>query len=130
MAEGQDNQQGNQQGNQPATPTVADTLIREPLMITLPLAIALSTVLWKLPGGVWSDSNLGALVAAFVVSSLVSLADVTTTPPPSWKVFSPWARLLVYVAFNTLLIAGVLTAYISVDTVGQAAGVSVEDTSP
>jgi hypothetical protein len=104
---------------QPSEPakTIANTLVREPLMITLPLAFALAGVIWKLPGGGWSKSNFAALLAAFVISLLVWAADVFSLPADQQN-RSTYLSRLIYVAFNTLLVAGILTGLISKELVG------------
>jgi hypothetical protein len=87
--------------------TIAATLVREPLMITLPLALALATVLWKLPGAAWwSGANWAALVSALIISLLVWAADVYSQSEGERR---PVYRLI-YVVFNTLIIAGLLTS--------------------
>jgi predicted neutral ceramidase superfamily lipid hydrolase len=88
--------------------TIANTLVREPLMITLPLALALATVVWKLPGGAWSDSDFAALFAALVISLLVWAADVGSMPAAERR----YLYRLIYVVFNTLIVAGLLTQVI------------------
>ncbi len=54
-----------------------DQLVRAPLMITLPSAYVIATVLWQVPD-FWSQSTLGAIVSSLIASILVYLADAYT----------------------------------------------------
>jgi hypothetical protein len=114
----------------PATPSptqvVATTLVKEPLMITLPLAYLVSLVFWQVPGGDWSKSNWGAFVAALVVSLLIYLADLSTQKLPWHKRVPENERLswdgvlfrLVYVLINTGVLVGLLTGIATLGDVG------------
>jgi hypothetical protein len=95
-------------------------------MITLPLAYLVARVFWQIPGGIWSESNWGAFVAALVVSLLIYLADLSTQKLP-WNTRVPenerlsWDGLLfrlVYVLINTGVLVGLLTGIATLGDVG------------
>lgn len=96
--------------------TRARGLVREPVMVTLPVAILAATVLYKIPGTAWSASSLWAVVAAFLVSFAIYLIDLSTLAAGEWR--SSWFSRLGYLVFNTLLLAGLLRGIISPDQLG------------
>jgi hypothetical protein len=95
-------------------------------MITLPIAYLVALVFWQVPGGNWSESNVGAFVAALVVSLLIYLADLSTQKLPWHKVAENEQRLswdavffrLVYVLINTGVLVGLLTGIATLGDVG------------
>ena len=96
-------------------------LVREPVMVTLPLATLAATVIYKLPGGPWSTSPFAALFAAFVVSIVLYAIDLTTLTPDERAGGNTFLRLG-YAVINTLLLAGLLTGIISPDQLGLGGG--------
>lgn len=96
--------------------TRARGLVREPVMVTLPVATLAATVLYKLPVTTWSASYLWAVVAAFLVSFAVYLIDLSTLSEGEWR--ANWFPRSGYLVFNTLLLAGLLRGIISPDQLG------------
>jgi hypothetical protein len=92
-------------------------LVREPVMATLPVATLAATVIYKLPGGVWSTSPWGALVAGLVVSLALYAIDLTTLSTEERRGGNAILRLA-YAGINTLLLAGLLTGIISPEQLG------------
>jgi O-antigen/teichoic acid export membrane protein len=87
----------------------AGQLVREPLMLTLPLAYGITRVISEgLGGAAWS-----VWIGALVVSILVYILDwyASSTPETPWRSRDFFGRFA-YVILNTLILVGILTGLV------------------
>jgi hypothetical protein len=86
-------------------------------MLTLPFAYALAVILWKFPGGAWSENRWAALLSALMLSVAVFLID-------RWSTEEQWTKTqfklrLVYLVINAIILTGLL---VGLTTIEQLSG--------
>jgi hypothetical protein len=108
------------QGDQSKGKAAAQLFTREPVMLTLPFAYTLALIVWKFPGGGWSESRWAALLSAAVLSVAVFLIDRWSAEEQLSKTQT---RLrLVYLVLNMIILTGLLVGLTTIEQLSALGG--------